>query len=279
MPLDQIDVDNLDDNNEVGGEMSFFDHISALRGHLVRSAAAIFILTIGIFCLKGFTENIIRAHLTPDFITYRILCGFSSTTCFDVPKINFQVTGIMDTFTTHMSVSFWLALSLAFPYMIWEIWRFVKPGLHETEQKAAGGMIFLIGILFFVGVSFGYYVVAPMAIVFLTSYQFAGAIMMPKLDEYVGSLVMFTIPLGFIFELPIILYFLGKIGIVSAELLKESRRYAVVILMVIAAILTPSPDALSMFLLFTPLYLLYEISIVVVAREQKRQAKAELMNR
>jgi sec-independent protein translocase protein TatC len=279
MPLDQIDIDQLEETTTEGAEMSFFDHIAALRGHLVRSSTAVFILTIILFCFKDFTESIINAHLKPDFITYKILCGFSETTCVDVPNVHFQVTGIMDTFTTHMSVSFWLALSIAFPYTIWEIWRFVKPGLHLKEQKAIGGMIFLIGILFFVGVLFGYFVVAPLAIVFLVSYEFAGAEVIPKLDEYVDSLIMFTIPLGLVFELPVLLYFLGKMGIVSSELLVNSRRYAVVILMTIAAFLTPSPDALSMFLLFTPLYLLYEASIFVVRREEKRQARIEALER
>jgi sec-independent protein translocase protein TatC len=273
MPLDQVNVDELED--ESGKEMSFFDHISELRGHLVRSALVILVLMLVIFCLKDYTEEIVRAHLDPNFVTYRVLCGFSDTMCFSVPKINFQTTGIMDAFTTHMSVSFWLAISLGFPYLVWELWRFVKPGLHEKEQKAAGGMIAIIGMLFFVGVLFGYFAVAPMAIVFLASYEFAGAVMTPKLDEYTSSLVMFTIPLGFVFELPVILYFLGKIGIVSTELLRNSRRYAIVILMVIAAVLTPSPDIVSMLLLFAPLYALYEASILIVAREEKRQLLAE----
>jgi sec-independent protein translocase protein TatC len=279
MPLDQINVDEWNEQEEANPkekEMSFFDHIDELRGHIVRSILVLFIVFIGVFLMKDFVFNtLLFGPVSADFITFRLLCGFSESTCFDPPKVaTFIVTGMSEAFITHMSISFWISLAIVFPYIIWELWRFISPGLLNKEKNAAGGVVAVSGILFFIGVLFGYFVVAPLAIVFLSNYGLPMTQGFYKISDYIDLLVMMTIPLGFVFELPVVLFFLTKMGIITPSFLREYRRFAVVILLVLAAIVTPSPDAASMMLVFTPLYGLYEISILVSVREyRKLQAK------
>jgi sec-independent protein translocase protein TatC len=280
MALDQVNVDDWDGDeapNSTDAEMSFFDHIEALRWHIIRSLIVLCVAFVVIFLFKDFVfGQIVFGPVRADFITYRVLCGFSEVMCFDPPRIGtFTNLSPSDAFITHMSISFWIALSITFPYMIWEVWRFISPGLFPTEQKAAGNVVILGGVLFLIGVLFGYYVVSPLALTFLTNYDIPMVSNAFRISEYIDLLVMMTIPLGFVFELPMIIFFLTKLGIIGPAFLREYRRYAVVILMVVAAIVTPSPDAASMLLVFTPLYALYEISILVSQREyKKQQAKA-----
>ncbi len=286
MALDQVNVDDWDSDeapNPSDSEMSFFDHIEALRWHIIRSLIVLFVAFVIVFIFKDFVfGQIVFGPVRPDFITFKILCGFSDAMCFSPPKIDltggsFINTSPADAFMTHMSISFWISLAITVPYMIWEVWRFISPGLFPTEQKAAGNIVIIGGFLFLVGVLFGYYVVSPLALTFLTNYEIHSLVKNAfRLSDYIDLLVMMTIPLGFVFELPMVMFFLTKLGVISPMFLREYRRYAVVILMVIAAIVTPSPDAASMLLVFAPLYALYEISILVSQREYKRQlAKAE----
>lgn len=279
MPLDQVNVDEWDDTSSDTPrekEMSFFDHIDELRGHIIRCVFALFIVFIGVFLMKDFVfNNLLFGPVKADFITFRLLCGFSESTCFDPPNVTtFIVTGMSEAFITHMSISFWISLAIVFPYFIWEAWRFISPGLLTKERTAAGNVVAVSGFLFFIGVLFGYFVVAPLAIVFLANYGLPMTQGFYKISDYIDLLVMMTIPLGIVFELPVVIFFLTKIGVITPAFLREYRRYAVVILMIIAAIVTPSPDAASMMLVFSPLYGLYEISILVSAREyRKLQAK------
>jgi sec-independent protein translocase protein TatC len=281
MALDQVNVDDWDDveaPNPSDSEMSFFDHIEALRWHIMRSLIVLFVAFVGVFLFKDFVfGTIVFGPVRPDFITYKILCGFSEAMCFEPPRVGtFTNLSPSDAFITHMSISFWISLAITFPYMIWEIWRFISPGLFPTEQKAAGNIVIIGGFLFLLGVLFGYYVVSPLALTFLTNYDIPMVSNAFRISEYIDLLVMMTIPLGFVFELPMVMFFLTKLGVISPMFLREYRRYAVVILMIVAAIVTPSPDAASMLLVFAPLYALYEISILVSQREYKKQlAKAE----
>ena len=273
MALDQIDVDKMD---EEGDEMSFFDHIAALRGHLVRSFLVLFSVLIAVFCYSDFLfSDVLQAPAKPDFFTFRVLCE-NNILCFTMPEVKFKTLTLGEAFGTAMSASFWIALAISFPYIVWEIWRFVKPGLHPKEQQGASFILLIIGILFAIGLLFGYYVVAPLAISFLLNFTLPGVTNSePSINSYIDNLIAFTIPLGFVFELPVIMYFLGRIGIVSAKLLRSSRRYAALILMIIAAVITPSPDAMSMALVFVPLYSLFEASIWVVAKIDAKRAKEE----
>ncbi len=285
MPLDQVNVDEWEDDlptSEVEAEMSFFDHIEELRWHIIRSIILLFIVFVVVFIYKDFVfGTIVFGPVRPDFITFKVLCGFSDAMCFSPPKIDltggsFINTSPSDAFMTHMSISFWISLAVTFPYMIWEVWRFISPGLFPKEQKAAGNIVAIGGLLFLLGVLFGYFVVAPLALTFLTNYELHSLVKNAfRISDYISLLVMMTIPLGFVFELPMVMFFLTKLGVVTPHFLREYRRYAVVVLMVIAAIVTPSPDAASMLLVFAPLYALYEISILVSEREYKKQLKKE----
>jgi sec-independent protein translocase protein TatC len=276
MPLDQVNVDDWDDVDEPNTterEMSFFEHIEELRGHIIRSIIALFLVFVVVFLMKDFVFDVLLfGPVKPDFVTFRVLCGFSQAMCFTPPNITtFVTTGLSEAFITHMSISFWIALAIVFPYIIWEFWRFISPGLFPTEQQATSNVVLVCGLLFLVGVLFGYFVVAPLAIVFLSNYTVPMTQGMYKISDYISLMVMMTIPLGFVFELPVVIFFLTKLGVLTPSFLREYRRYAVVILMIIAAVVTPSPDAASMLLVFAPLYGLYEISILVSSREYKKQ--------
>ena len=173
----------------------------------------------------------------------------------------------------HLYVSFWLGVIGAFPYIFWQFWKFISPGLLEQEQKAIRGVVFICSFLFLLGVCFGYFVIAPFSISFLASYTVSGLVVAPTLDSYVTYMTMFTLPTGLIFEMPVVAYFLAKIGIVGASFLRAYRRHAIVVILIIAAIITP-PDVVSQTLVSIPLWGLYEISILVGARVQRKRAAA-----
>ena len=273
MALDQVDVDTLDEKE--GNEMSFLDHLEALRWHILRSVLAILFFAIIIFIAKDFVfRNIIFGPRYKDFLTYRILCSISDSMCIDPPQFIIATREVGEAFMMHMMVSFWMGFVLAIPILLWEVWKFIKPGLYPKEQKAASGFVIISTLLFLVGVLFGYYVVAPLAITFLAGYTIEGVAAQPTLSSYVDSMVMFTLPIGLVFELPVIVYFLAKIGLLTADFMKKYRKHAVVVLLIIAAVVTPSPDIASQLLVFIPLYALYEASIFV-AKKVQRELEAE----
>ncbi len=228
-------------------EMSFLDHLEELRWHIVRAVAAILISAIVVFIFKDFFwDEVILAPTKKDFVIYRVFCGFSEKLCFGPNKDLVMFTrDFGEQFMMHMVSSFWIGIIISFPYLLWEIWRFVKPGLYEKEQKAIKGVVFICSMLFFIGVLFGYYIVAPFGISFLSNYEISSTIQNTvTLGSYVNYLTMFILPLGLVFELPIVVYFLAKVGIVSAPFLKQFRKHAVVVILIIAAIITP-PDVVS----------------------------------
>jgi sec-independent protein translocase protein TatC len=256
---------------KVQKEMSFLDHLEELRWHIIRSIAAIFIIGIGIFLMKTFVfEHIIFAPKKASFATYQFFCSISEVTCFKPPEFDLIVRQLGEQFFVHIKVSLWLGLIIAFPYVFWEIWRFIKPGLYDKEQKAAKGIVFYCSLLFILGVLFGYYVIAPFAITFLAGYQVGEtAINSPTLSSYVNYLTMFTVPTGLIFELPIVVYFLARVGLISPEFMKQYRKHAIIIILILAAVITP-PDVLTQFLIGIPLFILYEISIIICRRVVKK---------
>ena len=273
MALDQVDVDTLDEKE--GNEMSFLDHLEALRWHILRSVLAILFFAIIIFIAKDFVfRNIIFGPRYKDFLTYRILCSISDSMCIDPPQFIIATREVGEAFMMHMMVSFWMGFVVAIPIILWEVWKFIKPGLYPKEQKAASGFVIISTLLFIAGVLFGYYVVAPLAITFLAGYTIEGVAAQPTLSSYVDSMVMFTLPIGLVFELPVIVYFLAKIGLLTADFMKKYRKHAVVVLLIIAAVVTPSPDIASQLLVFIPLYALYEASIFV-AKKVQRELEAE----
>jgi sec-independent protein translocase protein TatC len=248
-------------------EMSFLEHLEELRWHIIRSAGVILVSAIGVFIYKDFFWDIILGPTRKNFVIYRFFCNLSETTCFG-PNADLKMftRDFGEQFMMHMVSSFWIGLIISFPYVLWEVWRFVKPGLYAKEQKAIRGVVFICSALFLTGVLFGYYIVAPFGISFLSNYEIAPDIENTvTLNSYVNYLTMFILPLGMVFELPVIVYFLAKVGIVTGDFLKTYRRHAIVVIIVIAAVITP-PDVASQILVSLPLIALYEVSILIAKR-------------
>ncbi len=250
-------------------EMSFLDHLEELRWHLIRSIAAIFVFGIAAFLLKDLVTKILFAPRYPEFITHRILCKYLSVNC-QIPQFEIINRNLGEDFYVHLKSSIFIAIMFTFPYLFWELWRFVKPGLYKKERKAARGIVLVCSLLFFLGVLFGYFVIAPFSISFLAGYHFGSDTMNTStLSSYVGFITMLTLPTGFVFELPIVAYFFGKIGLISSDLMKKFRRHAIVVIFILGAIITP-PDVMSQILIAFPLLSLYELSISIVKRVEKK---------
>ncbi|MEI6408911.1 MAG: twin-arginine translocase subunit TatC [Bacteroidota bacterium] len=287
MPLDQQhEHDRL---KQQRGEMTFFEHIIELRKTILRSLLAISVVASIFLMNKDFVfTTLLFGPRYPDFLTYRLMCsashffGLGDNMCFTPPVYNLITRQLGEVLMQHLYVSFWLGVIGAFPIIFWELWKFIKPGLHENEQKAIRGVVFVCSVLFLTGVLFGYYIIAPFSINFLAGYTVEGLEVGPTLDSYVTYMTMFTLPTGLIFEMPVLAYFAAKVGIVGTSFLRTYRRHAIVVILIIAAIITP-PDVVSQTLVAVPLYGLYEISILVVANVQRKRKKelalAELQNK
>lgn len=260
--------------------MSFFEHLAELRKHLLRSALAIAVVGTVAFMNKEFIFNtLIFGPRHADFFTYRVLCNASQATglgdklCFTPPKFEIITRQLGEVLMQHLYVSFWMGVIGAFPFIFWEFWKFISPGLYEKERKAVRGVVGVCSMLFLLGVMFGYFVIAPFSISFLAGYTLEDLEVSPTLDSYVTYMTMFTLPTGLIFEMPIVAYFLAKIGLIGTAFLRNFRRHAIVVILIIAAIITP-PDVVSQTMVGIPLYMLYEISILVVAGVQRRRDRA-----
>jgi sec-independent protein translocase protein TatC len=271
------------------GEMSFFEHLEALRWHLIRSAIAIVVFAI--FAFAYYTEifdGIVMAPTHKDFFTYRMMCHFGewlhslinaiSADGFCVTKdikVNLLNTEVAGQFTLQINSAIVIGITLGVPYILWEIWKFVKPALHNKEKRSASGFVFYSSMLFLVGVLFGYYVVTPLAVKFLVGYTVSNSIVnMFSIDSYVSIVTMLTLASGLAFQLPIVVYILARLGVLTPQFMRRTRRYAIVIILIIAAIITPTPDALTMCVVACPLLLLYEVSIVVAAVVQRNKIKS-----
>ena len=270
-----------DKGQNLEGEMSFFDHLEALRWHLIRSALAIVVFTIVVFAFYSWIyDNIIMAPSKSDFWTFRMMCDLGKFLHRDMcpGKINIQLinTEMAGQFTLQIDSSLMIGLVLGIPYLLYEIWLFVKPALHEKEKKAASGFVFYASILFICGVMFGYFVITPISLNFLAGYTVSASIQnLFSIDSYISSVSTLTIATGLVFELPILVYILANLGILTPKFMKESRRYAIVIILIVAAVVTPTPDMLTMTVVAIPLFLLYELSIGVAGAVQRRKKKRE----
>jgi len=278
MALDQVDVDKLGEEKE----MSFLEHLEELRWHIVRSIAAIFTAAIVLFIVQDwFFRKIIMAPTEDGFLSYRLLCRFSNflgmgdSFCIVPPEFEVIAVGFGEAFITAIKVSIFGGFIVAFPYILYEVWKFIKPGLYKQEQSVARGFVFVCSSLFLIGVLFGYYVIAPFAVKFLSGYTLPGVVNKPTLASYIGYLLMFTAPAGLTFELPVVVYFLAKVGLVSPEGMKKYRKHAIVVILIGASIITP-PDVATQFLIGVPLYFLYEVSIIIARRVQKKNSSREL---
>lgn len=264
-------------------EMSFFEHLEVLRWHILRSCIAVGIFLILAFVFYDFIFNsIIMGPKHSDFWTYRMMCkigevfnieGFCVT---EIPGeiINTQMAG---QFIVQINSALLISVMLGFPYLLYEVWLFVKPALTEIERKSASGFVLFATILFILGLLFGYYIVTPLSINFLSSYNISDTINNTiTIQSYLSFVSTLTLGCGIIFELPVVVYILSKLGILTAEFMRNSRRYAIVVILIIAAIITPTPDVLTMLTVSFPMFILYEFSILIAARIQKRRIKKEI---
>lgn len=275
MPLDQVDVDKMEEEKD-GKEMSFLEHLEELRWHIIRSLTAIVGIGIVLFLMQDkLFEVIIFGPTHDDFLSYRAICGFSNLVglgdamCFYPPDFDTQAIGFGEAFIMSIKVSFVMGFIFAFPYVFWEVWRFVRPGLYDKERKAARGVVFVCSSLFLTGVLFGYYVISPFAVNFLAGYTLPGVENVPTLSSFINYMIMFTAPAGLIFELPIVVYFFSKVGLVTPEGMRKYRRHSIIGTLLLAAVITP-PDVVTQFLIAIPLFILYEVSIYISARVQKQ---------
>lgn len=265
-------------------EMSFLDHLEELRWHLIRSTFAIVIIACVAFVFSRFIfDNIIFGPSQMDFPTYRFFCraatflGLETDFCADKLPFTIQSRTMGGQFSADIWTAIWVGFIVGFPYVLYEMWKFISPGLHPNERKHSKGFILIASFLFFLGVLFGYYVVAPLSINFLGTYQVSEIVLNEfDLSSYISTVRTAVIACGILFELPIIIYFLTKVGLITPEIMKKYRKIALVIVLILSAVITP-PDVTSQIIVAVPVLILYQVSIyiskVVLKREAKREAK------
>lgn len=269
-------------------EMSFLDHLEDLRWHLIRATTAVMIAGVAAFLAKGFIfDTLILGPKNPDFPTYRLLCkasqliGLDSFCNIDL-SFEIQSRTMAGQFSAHIWTAITSGFVIAFPYVIYQFWKFVSPGMLDNERKTSRGFILVSSLLFFLGVLFGYYVVTPLSINFLGTYNVSQQVHNDfDLSSYIALVRASALASGLVFELPIVIYFLSKIGLVTPEFLKKQRKYALVIILIISAIITP-PDIASQIIVAIPVLILYQISIYiskVVIKNQKKKDQKNVQHR
>jgi len=254
-------------------EMSFIDHLEVLRGTIVRSVSSILIAAIVIFIYRDWImDNIITGPLNSDFITYKAFCNLShwlhlgDSLCMPPVKTQLQSTTFGGQFLSAISMAMVGGVIAAFPFVFWQVWLFIKPALKENELKNTRFMIFWVSFFFFFGAAFGFFVLGPFTFNFLASFQLGTKNIIttiPTFADYLDNLTNLILGCGIAFELPVIVFLLTKIGLVTPKFLSTTRKYAVVVILIIAAFITPSPDWYSQTIVFIPLYSLFEFSIIV----------------
>lgn len=265
--------------DEEDAQMSFLDHLEILRWHLIRIAIAIFITTTLAFFFKHIVFDIIvLAPIFDDFITYQAFCGLShklgmdDKLCFSSMKFNLINISMAGQFSMHIIVSLVAGLIASFPYFLYEVWRFIKPALKKGEKSFAKGLVFWGSLLFMIGVAFGYYVITPLSVQFLGGYTVSDFVYNQiNLRSYISTVTTITLACGLIFQLPIVVYFLSKLGIINPQMMRTYRRHSIIAVLILAAIITP-PDITSQVLVALPLFVLYEISILVSKAVTKRES-------
>lgn len=258
--------------------MTFLGHLEAFRGHLIRASASVVVAGITAFFFRNIIfDTILFAPRQKEFITNRLLCELGKYTNSDSLCINskpFQIINIdlAGQFNTHINLSVIFGILLAFPYVFWEFWRFIQPALKLNEKKHSRGTVFFTSILFTTGSLFGYFVILPLSLDFLSTYSVSDQVLNQiNLDSYIDILTSIVLSTGVTFEFPMLIFFLSKMGIVSPDFLKKYRRHAIVVILIIAAIITP-PDVFSQTMVALPLYGLYEISILIAKRVRRKDS-------
>lgn len=262
-------------------EMTFVEHLDELRSHIIRIVLALFISGIFVFFATDFIfSHIIFGPLQADFFTYQVICQLSEllhlgdALCYTPVTVQAVTLDMGEAFILHIKTCFFGGLTLAFPFVLWELWKFIKPALYDNEKKAIHWIVVISSFLFLTGVLFGYFILSPFAINFLVNYDLpminssetTGSIL--KASSYINYMIMFTFPVGFIFLLPIFVYYLAKLGIITDQTMKKYRKHAIVGILVLSALVTP-PDVMTQFLIGIPIYFLYEVSIGIAAKQTK----------
>jgi len=265
MPLDQIDIDKVDLSTMKEKEMSFVDHLEEFRWTLIRSIIGIVVATILVFAFKNFfIEEILMGPTKSSFLGYRMICNLLKPfdVCFgnDLVLQNIRMSG---QFLAHFQISFIMGLVIAFPWVFWQLWKFVKPALYELEVKAMKFLTFFAWLFFITGVAFGYFIILPFSLNFFTNYNLSDSINnLYHIKDYVGYITMTTLSAGLMFEMPMVIYILSKIGLVGPKDLRKYRKHAFLVIIILASIITP-PDVVSQILIAVPVYILYELSIFI----------------
>ena len=272
-------------DGSVKSEMTFIDHLEELRVHIIRSVLAILTMAIVIFVYRDWVfDYIIKGPINPNFISYRLLCDFShwahlgDVLCMPPVKVNLQSNTFGGQFLGSISMAIVGGIILAFPFIFMEIWRFVKPALKEREVKNTRFVIFWVSFFFFCGAAFGFFLLGPFTFNFLASFQLGtgGTIVtLPTFADYIDNLTNIILGCGIAFELPVLAFILTRIGLITPAFLRKTRKYAVIVILIVSAFITPSPDWMSQMIVFIPLFLLYELSIIVSARVFKAKRKEE----
>jgi len=277
MPLDQ-QFDGYEE--QIEKEMSFLDHLEELRWHLFRSVVAVMMVAVVLFVAKRIVFDwVIFGPVTPSFPTYKLLCqlsqkiGVGAAFCIEAFEFNIINIEVAGQFLVHLKVSFLLGLIIAFPYVFWEFWRFVKPALKDNEIRSTQGVVFFASLLFLCGVVFGYFILTPFSINFFGNYGVSDAVSNQwKLTNYVSIITMIVMASGILFELPMVVYILSKFGLLTPAFMREHRKHAFVMTLVIAALITPA-DIGTQVLVTIPVIFLYEISIGISRRVNKNLNK------
>ncbi len=276
MALDQVDVDKQQEN------MTFLEHLEALRWHLMRSVIAILVFSVvAIVNYRFIFDEIIFAVTKSNFPIYRAFCSLShwmyntDKLCFETVVMDTQNLAVSGQFIYLMVVSFTIGLIMAVPYILWEFWRFFKPALRKKEQKYTTGIVAATSLLFLTGVCFGYFVLAPLSVNFFINFKLTDQIVNHfTMQSYVSFITTLSLASGLVFELPLIIYILAKLGLITSGFLKKYRKHAMIIILVLASVITP-PDIMSQVLLTIPVYLLYEVGIFIAKRIETKEALNE----
>lgn len=265
--------------SESKGEMTFIDHLEELRWHLIRSVIAVVIGAVFVLMSANkIVEDILMAPTRPDFISSLWMCKFGhyihfgDALCFPPVEAKFLENTMTGQFIAYFTIGLVGGFVIAFPYIFWEFWRFIKPALSVKELKKTRGVIFWVSILFFLGVAFGYFILTPFMVNFYFNFKLSSQIeIKPSFSDYLENLIYTTVGIGILFQMPLFIMVLARIGIVTAKFLRKYRRHAFVIIVIAAAIITPSTDPISLTIVTIPLYLLFETSVLVAARINKQQ--------
>lgn len=269
-----------------GQQMNFWDHAEVLRGVLIRVAAVVFVMMCAFFMAMPYLfDNVIIAPCRNDFVTYKLLESITKIGLlgdvaegmdeFNVNLINIQLAS---QFFIHVSSSFWLAIIFSFPIIIYMLWGFIAPGLYENEKRGVRGAFLAGNIMFFLGVTVGYFLVFPLTLRFLAGYQLSLSITNQiSLDSYMDNFMILILVMGIVFELPLLAWLLGKMGLVKRTVFVKYRRHAVVALLILAAVITPTGDPFTLMVVFLPIYLLWEMSAFTVPKGEVISVRQELI--